>query len=892
SQRIIKNSELAAVTSSQKINNYLSNSIHAMKLVCHTLDNMIRDGRSNDDIADFIANQSIAIENITSRKSTGLYAFIRGLYIDETGRIPAPDYKPTESNWYIGARANIGRAAIIDAHSSKAMVTIAKILCDAKSVVAMNLSLESLQAITEETAVSNKSDMEIILDRKYQVIAHSDKSELGKNYLAASGTFGSALVNALRLNDGSYFAFNFDGEDYIAYKVPVANGWLSLSVFNATSSFRRLKNLLIFTVITSILVVSILSIILWYSIKKARIAREMQLNEKAERAAAANEAKTAFLSNMSHEIRTPINAVLGMNEMILRESSEKNILEYSENINAAGKTLLGIINDILDFSKIEAGKLEIIEADYDLSSLINDLVSMIQTRADSKGLMLKLDFDVNMPKILNGDEVRIKQAVTNILTNAVKYTQEGFVTFSINYEKIDQESVFLNFAVSDTGIGIKPEDMSKLFSEFERIEEKRNRNIEGTGLGMNITKRLLEMMNSSLNVKSVYGKGSTFSFKLKQKVVKWEALGDYEKSYRASLAEHKQYREKFTAPDAKILVVDDTPMNLMVFKSLLKLTQINIDTAASGGEGLKLALDKEYDVIFLDHMMPEKDGIKTLHELHAITDGLNINTPTVCLTANAISGARDKYLAEGFNDYLTKPIESAALEAMLIKYLPADKVIFHEELEELDEFEDKASGMSELEALYAEVQELNYNDAVKFCSGEELLRKAVEQFYRSIKQNADLIEEFLKQKDYKNYTIKVHALKSSARLIGAINLSEAAKHLEELGNSLNQEDIKCIKELTPELLASYRKFLDVFSPLYAEEEAARNSAQEISPDELNEAYETIKQFIESFDIDAIDGFISEIRKYRIPKSEAAKFAKVEECVRNVDWSGLEDALRM
>ena len=323
---------------------------------------------------------------------------------------------------YIGARTNIGRVAIIDAHISKAMVTIDKILCDAKRVAAMNLSLDSLQTIKEETAVSNKSDMEIILDRKYQVIAHSDKSELGKNYLAASGTFGSALVNALRSNDGSYFAFSFDGEDYIAYKVPVANGWLSLSAFNATSSFRRLKNLLIFTVITSILVVSILSIILWYSIKKSRIAREMQLNEKAERAAAANEAKTAFLSNMSHEIRTPINAVLGINEMILRESSEKNILEYSENINAAGKTLLGIINDILDFSKIEAGKLEIIEADYNLSSLINDLVSMIQTRADSKGLMLKLDFEVNMPKILNSDEVRIKQALTNILMNAVKYT--------------------------------------------------------------------------------------------------------------------------------------------------------------------------------------------------------------------------------------------------------------------------------------------------------------------------------------------------------------------------------------------------------------------------------------------------------------------------------------
>jgi signal transduction histidine kinase len=319
-----------------------------------------------------------------------------------------------------------------------------------------------------------------------------------------------------------------------------------------------------------------------------------ELIDASERAIAASEAKSSFLSNMSHEIRTPINAVLGMNEMILRESDDKNIVAYSESIRTAGSTLLGLVNDILDFSKIEAGKMEIIPVDYDLSSVINDLVNMIQTRADDKGLQLILKISKEVPKLLHGDEVRIKQVVTNILTNAVKYTEKGSVTFSIDYEKIpgDTDNVLLDISVMDTGIGIKREDMKKLFSEFDRIEEERNRKVEGTGLGMSITKRLLEMMDSTLEVESVYELGSKFSFKLKQKVVKWEELGDYETAYKASLGTRKKYREKFRAPEANVLVVDDTAMNLTVFKSLLKQTAVKIDTAASGDEGLALAYDK------------------------------------------------------------------------------------------------------------------------------------------------------------------------------------------------------------------------------------------------------------------------------------------------------------
>ena len=334
--------------------------------------------------------------------------------------------------------------------------------------------------------------------------------------------------------------------------------------------------------------------------KQRQESEELQrAKDEAEKARGeaekASQAKSEFLSNMSHEIRTPINAILGMNEVILRECEDNNILAYSENVRVAGNTLLGLVNDILDFSKIEAGKIEIIPVEYDLSSTLNDLVNMIHVRADGKVLEFIVDFDPETPKQLYGDEVRIKQVITNILTNAVKYTEKGSVKFSVGFKRFGEEpdSVLLYVAVADTGIGIKPEDMGKLFSKFERIEEKRNRNVEGTGLGMTITKRLLEKMDSSLHVESTYGVGSTFSFVLRQRVVQWEPLGDYTVSHHdAMMKNRKKYHEKFTAPEAQVLVVDDNPMNLMVFKSLLKQTKVRIDTANDGDEALSLMQGK------------------------------------------------------------------------------------------------------------------------------------------------------------------------------------------------------------------------------------------------------------------------------------------------------------
>ena len=609
----------------------------------------------------------------------------------------------------------------------------------------------------------------------------------------------------------------------------------------------------------------------------------IMLRRQSELAAAASEAKSSFLSNMSHEIRTPINAVLGMNEMIRRESSEQDVIEYSENIRTAGNTLLGLVNDILDFSKIEAGKMEILPVDYDLSSLINDLVNMIQARADKKGLLLKLDFDEGMPKLLHGDEVRIKQVVTNILTNAVKYTEKGSVTFRIGYERIpdDPEGIFLNFSVSDTGIGIKPEDMAKLFSEFERIEEKRNRNIEGTGLGMNITKRLLEMMGTSLKVESVYGEGSTFSFRLKQKVVKWEALGNYEASYRAALSKREKYREKFTAPDAVVLMVDDTPMNLTVFKSLLKQTKVQVDTAESGAEGLHMMRKKKYDIVFLDHMMPEKDGIETLHELHAEESNPNLHTTAICLTANAISGAREQYLSEGFDDYLTKPIDADRLEEMMMQYLPKEKLIAQ------TGDANAAAPSVELPEWLRDIKDLDVDSGLKHCGGEEGYLDMLKIYGSDAATNADRIEDFWRARDLSNTTIKVHALKSTSRSIGAESLGALAEKLEFAGKAGDEAALDA--ELSG-LLERYRALGAALSPLYAPEKKSDEELPLISDDELQETYDSIRDFAANFDSDSMAYALEFLDGFRIPEGEKERVEQLRRAIDGFNWSRINEIL--
>ncbi len=627
------------------------------------------------------------------------------------------------------------------------------------------------------------------------------------------------------------------------------------------------------------------------------VSNEMDelLRRQSELAIAANEAKTSFLSNMSHEIRTPINAVLGMNEMVLRECEDENVLEYSVSIKTAGNTLLSIVNDILDFSKIEAGKMEITPIDYDLSSVLNDLVNMVATKADEKGLVLKLNFNPDTPKLLHGDEIRVKQIITNILSNAVKYTEKGSVTFSLDFEKRPEhnDSVFLRVAVSDTGIGIREEDIEKLFLKFDRIDEKRNRNIEGTGLGMNITKSLLEMMDSSLEVESVYGEGSVFSFCLEQKVVAWDTLGNYEDSYRSALLHRKKDEARFCAPEAVVLMVDDNPMNLMVFKNLLKRTGIKIDMAESGDEALEYSYRKKYDIIFLDHMMPGKDGIETLEELRARKDDPNLKTPMVCLTANAISGAREQYIEAGFDDYLTKPIDTAKLEEMLLEYLPKEKIREAGASDAGNAVAEPAKGeSSDLPRESAQTAEalnplkpllgqewIDVPLGIHNSGDSEAYLGMLKIFYDSLDSLAGDIEALYESGNWKDYTIKIHALKSSARIIGATAFGEEAQLLENAGKSV---DVAYIREKHDGFMAEYRSFKAPLAELFADGNSSEDKP-EADAVLMETVYDGLLSAAEDMDTEQIEDIFAEMEGYSIPDSDRELWDQLTEAANQFDY---------
>lgn len=393
------------------------------------------------------------------------------------------------------------------------------------------------------------------------------------------------------------------------------------------------------------------------------------LKEEAERA---NEAKSTFLAHMSHEIRTPINAVLGMNEMILRESGSSVIREYALNIQNAGRILLSIINDILDLSKIESGQIEIVEGDYHLGKLLIDIENMVTMRAEESSLALSVSADARLPEMLHGDEKRIKQCIINFLTNSIKYTKVGQVTLRVDYTEPGRDRINLQVTVSDTGIGIQEDKLPMLFEPFVRLDRQENSNVEGTGLGLSITKSLIDRMGGSLHVESVYGEGSVFSFSIPQRVVGTELLGDYKEKLQR-IAEREKEREKFIAPQARILAVDDNRVNITVAKGLLKRLKVQFDSAMSGQECLDKISKTHYDIILLDHMMPGMDGVDTLHQMQKMDCFRQDPSVVIALTANAVIGAREGYLKEGFTDYLSKPIDPVKLEDMIRKYLTEGK---------------------------------------------------------------------------------------------------------------------------------------------------------------------------------------------------------------------------
>ncbi|MBQ9631772.1 MAG: response regulator, partial [Lachnospiraceae bacterium] len=739
---------------------------------------------------------------------------------------PDENWHVEERQWYIDTMASDSgwsiSAPYYDEQTGGYCVTISEVVYDVTSgeflgVFGIDFFMDKLVNILGDS--SSEEGYDFLVDSEGRIINHP----YGAYMMTQDGETNVADLPYGEIRaDGvttKYFR-DYDG----AHKILIAarNTDSNFTVYVVSNTARIYGQVIVTGLIG--LVAFLFCIVLVYRLLTNMIRWQEDTNRKLKAAARtaidAGKAKSNFLAQMSHEIRTPINAVLGMNEMILRESRDENIKEYANNIQSAGRTLLSLINSILDFSKIEDGKMELVPVKYDTSSLINDLINSITDRARAKGLTLVTDIDRSLPASLLGDDVRIRQVIMNILTNAVKYTEAGSVTLTMKGTKRQEDMLVLYVSVKDTGIGIRKEDMSRLFESFERLDETRNRNIEGTGLGMSITIKLLSMMNSMLHVDSVYGEGSDFYFELEQRIVDDEPIGDFASRLKKLNANRKE--EQFLiARDAKILVVDDNEMNRKVAYSLMKRNGIIADLAESGEAAIDKISEKNYDIVFLDHMMPKMDGLETLAQLKnrsLIPDGCAM----IALTANATSGARERYLAAGFDDYLSKPIEIAELEKKLARWLPPEKTGWSLPEEEVVPHSAPSPPKRDPEAdlkeppqapdrnpeagLMEQLQELGLDTetALEFCSmDEEFYEELLRDFIEAYPVKRHELDESFASEDWKTFEVRIHAAKSTLKTLGALALSKRALSLEEAAGQQKAE----------ELAAGYPAFIEEYLEL-------------------------------------------------------------------------------
>ncbi|MBE5924666.1 MAG: response regulator [Lachnospiraceae bacterium] len=643
----------------------------------------------------------------------------------------------------------------------------------------------------------------------------------------------------------------------------------------------KIMELLAVRIILLALLALIVGLIVWRVMTGTVIRRQYEeIRQAKEEAERANSAKTRFLANMSHEIRTPINTIMGMDEMIIREDStdvpksySSTVVNYAMDIRNASESLLGLVNDLLDMSKIESGKMHLVEQEYDVQELLRSIVSMVRVRSEEKKLTFDVIVDETMPTRLYGDAGKIKQIVLNLLTNAIKYTEVGGFSLDVVVESRTEDKCSLKISVKDTGIGVKPEDMDKLFAAYERLEEEKNADIQGTGLGLDISRRFATLMGGELTCESEYGEGSEFIFTFVQKIEDNRPLGKFiEKDNRPK----GPYVPQFVAPDAEVLLVDDNPMNLTVIKGLLKPTRIFVTTAESGEECLAKLKYGTFNVVLLDHMMPGMDGVETLERIRETMPDL----PVYALTANSTAG-EEFYKSKGFNGYIPKPVDSVVLEKAIMRHLP-EEIMMKPKAEDVEQ---EPTELPDDMKWVNKVDDLSVDDGIRNSGGISQYCYSLKMFHDTIDASSEVIENAFDKDDIRLFTVKVHALKSSARIIGAQKLSKLAEELEAAGNG---NDLDFIKKNTKKLLDDLRAYKEKLSRIVKDNE----SDKALIPDEeLNDAYAALKEVVPQMDYDAVEMIIEQLKEYNLPQADKDRIDKLESMLKSFNWDGMEELIK-
>ena len=682
-------------------------------------------------------------------------------------------------------------------------------------------------------------------------------------------------------------SLEFTGLDYGDYTlhVQILNKSTKQVALDRTFKIRkepRFFELLTVRILLVALIAAIVGIIVWRVMTGTVIRKQYeQIRSAKEEAERANSAKSRFLANMSHEIRTPINTIMGMDEMILREDSTDvpkgyfmSVINYALDIRSASESLLGLINDLLDMSKIESGKMHLVEQPYDVADLLRSIVTMIRVRSREKDLTFDVKVDENIPARLYGDNGKIKQVLLNLLTNAVKYTEKGGFTLTVSAEEIRDEECDLKFSVKDTGIGVKAEDMDKLFTAYERLDEEKNSAIQGTGLGLDISRRFAELMGGRLWCESEYGQGSEFFLTVSQKIDDATPMGRFVE--QVDEGAKGPYVPEFIAPDADILIVDDNPMNLSVIKGLLKATKMFITTASSGEECLEKIKYGSFNVVLLDHMMPGMDGIETVERIREDHPDL----PVYALTANSTVG-EDFYISKGFTGYLSKPIDCRTVERAIMKHLPPEMMMKPQGADGGEGPEELPEDMEWVK----DIEGISMDEGVRNSGGIGAFLNSLHLFDDTLDENARVIREAYEQNDIKLYTIKVHALKSSARIVGASKLSALAERLESAGNN---NDMDFINENTGKLLDDYVSFKDKLKRLH--EESDSSDKPPIPEDELKDAYDALRELVPQMDFDSVEMVLANLNEYSLPADDAKKISDLSKMLKTLDWDSMAQSL--